>query len=283
MASSNTNGSGALDFSGPDPNASPAATNTGTDIWGLSSNVGKSNVYSVSKGEKGPDGTVVDWGDSHMAPKLVWTPSTAQSWASNFAALSATNPNSFAQTQQELFNAGFYGSTPPSRPGVYGSADKAAFASALQAYLAVIGSAANSDQSAAKPLTFADFIDGAAQSGSAYLAQQKAAGIGGSSGGGSAPAPLNLTDPEQLKATLQSAAQAALHRNLDDSELSTFVSSFHGKEQAAYNSANGGATYTPPDIAGQAAGEITAQHKPEQQQALQASYLDTINSLLGVK
>lgn len=197
---------------------------------------------------------------------------TVESYANSFAAMSQSNPQDFYNMQMELYNAGMYGST-KFIPGQFTNADKAAMKAAMGGYLGVVNS------KSPNPLTFSEYLGRTSQAGKAN--GFGSGGSGGGGGGGASRAPLQLTDAATLRQTLQSASQNALHRDLNDTELSHFVDAFHSKETQAYNAANGGATYSSPDASAQAIETVQSTHTDEESQALKASYNDKILQMLG--
>lgn len=188
--------------------------------------------------------------------------------------MSQNDPNGFANLQADLYLAGHYGSSKPSF-GVGGSADWNAISSAMKDWVAV--------EQSGVPITFEEFL-------SKQAAQGKANGFGtntaAGSGGGSAsapPAPIQLTDPNVLEADANSAAQTTIHRNATAAEQNAFVTSEHAKETAQQTGASGGVVEPQLSLDKLAQNEIVTGDNGEYQQALQASYGDAINSLLGVK
>ena len=97
-----------------------------------------------------------------------------------------------------------------------------------------------------------------------------------------APLTISYTDPETLKATLNSAAENALGRGLTKHELDAFVGAFHAKEAAYQKGAyNNDKSVTNPDYQGEAQSYIQSHNAVEAKQAASASYLDQISQMLG--
>lgn len=250
--------------------SAPASTASAQDTSGYSDPYGLGNLGGVTifLGD-----IPVSTGPAYMggpgrpaAPtttKLSDSAVSATNYVTQFANSSVSNPQSFAALQAALYTAGFYGTSKP-RFGVYTTDDAAAMKKAIQSYVGVV------NPSDPNPLTFSDYLDHAS-------AQSTANGPSTP-----APPPLSLTDPKELEQTLQAAGQNALGRNLSPDELKAFVSSFHGKEKASYNDQIAGKTYTNPDVSGEAVASIAGAHPIEEQQKLQAGYLDKMNQMLGV-
>lgn len=233
-----------------------------TDIWDL----GQYSGSTILLGSSTTTGPAYMGGPNRPAPPTKSSTSvstaSASDFAQQFASLSASNPKLFAQQQEELYAAGFYGTTPP-KFGVYTTRDTSAMGDAIQSYARVAGTGA--------PITWSDYLD------------QASAAPGGPGGSpGPQPPPLQLTDPAELEQTLQQAGQNALGRKLSPKELGSFVSAFHGKEKAAYENQINGKTSTNPDVSGQALNFVDNNNGVEAQQRLQASYLDSLNKMLGV-
>ena len=180
-----------------------------------------------------------------------------------FATSSQQNPSSYAQTQNALYLAGFYGSSKP-KYGVYGTKDKSAMADALKRY----GEVAVQNPG----MTLSQFLS---SNGQALAAN-------GGPGPTRAPLTISYTDPETLKATLNSAAENALGRGLTKHELDAFVGAFHAKEAAYQKGAyNNDKSVTNPDYQGEAQSYIQSHNAVEAKQAASAGYLDQISRMLG--
>jgi hypothetical protein len=194
----------------------------------------------------------------------------ASEYAQFIISLQASNPALYKQYQQQLYKAGYYGSSKPIY-GTYTGRDGQAIQQMLQDYEATDSARVSNGLGRLTPV---DYLADTIKKGGSALAN-----------GGVTRQPLTIqyTDPETLKATLQSAAQDGLGRNLTDKELTTFVSKFHGQEAAAQTGAyNNDTSITPPDAGADAQALVTNQHGPEHDQKLAAGYLDSINQMLGV-
>jgi hypothetical protein len=259
----------------PDPSGlvtgSHATLPSGTlDVYGLGQYgdqtlyLGQSTTTTQRRGPRGsgPDGLGVLQNVTTTAPST----KTALQYMRQFASLSVSDPQAYAALQQQLYNAGFYGTSKP-RYGIYSGTDAGVLKNAIVGYLGVV----NPDNP--NPLTFADYLDHASKQGEANASSNPAP----------ARAPLQLTDPKALEQTLQAASQNALHRDLSKDELAHFVSAFHGKEAAAYNSYGAGQTTTSPDQTGEAKSFVEDGHEAEANGARAAGYMDVLNSLLGVR
>jgi hypothetical protein len=202
-------------------------------------------------------------------PRVISTQNATQ-YAQFIIGLQATNPALYKQYQTMLYKSGYYTGKPVY--GTYTGADGRAIQAMINDYEQYNTSLI---AAGAKQVTPVDYMQ----------RQIKIGGNALSGAGGPAKQPLTVqyTDPASLKATLQSAAQDALGRNLTDGELSAFVSKFHGEEKtqqtAAYNNAS---SVTPPDAGAQAQADVLGQHGPEHDQKLASGYLDSIAQQLGV-
>jgi hypothetical protein len=203
-------------------------------------------------------------------PTTQYLSQTAQDYVTKFATLQQSDPAAFAALQAQLYAANAYGSNKPIT-GVYSADDAAAMNAAIVAYERATAGGVVSK------ISFTDWLKQQA-------ALVKAAG--GPGGGGPARAPLVIqyTDPAELKEGLNQKAQEELGRNLSDKEVKFFVNFFHGKEAGAQRSAyNGASSVTPPEVTGEAQSFVLDNNDKEVQQRLQATYLDSLNSMLGVK
>jgi hypothetical protein len=183
----------------------------------------------------------------------------------------SNNPQKFAQMQKQLYAAGFYHGSKPV-PGAFTTADQTAMANAIKDYASV----SNSFTGPHAPKTLSEYIDAVAGFNQAF---------GSGSGGGSGRAPLTIsyTDPAELHAGLQQAAQNALGRNLNPDELNEFTKVFHSKEAAAQTSAYNGGNSTNPEMTGEAQQFVDQHNSQEEGERLQATFLDQLNSTLGIK
>lgn len=273
-----TNPSGAYDPAQAAQDAATAAAQTtandtplrqfpdGTvDLYGLG-NIGEQGVFTgTAPGQGGW------WGADMPGQHSVFTP--AYKVMQTYAQMSATDPNSFAAVQSSLYQAGDYGSTKPNW-GVWTQKDGAAFTSALRGYLGIIQTL---DGKA--PMTFAEWLAKSAATGAANAA--------------AAPGtPISITDTTTLEGDANASGQKLLGRDLSSGEASDFAANFQQEEingQEAKAGAKGAdgetivqmpSRYDAPTAAEQM---IKSKNTPEYHQALQASYGDVINQLLGVK
>lgn len=234
------------------------------DIYGLGQ-ISNAQLYmgdaDSDYGAQGPHG--------RQNTRIVSSPtySSAYGLMQQYAGLAASNPGEYANIQVDLYNAGFLTSKP--NWGVWGPKDGDAVGSAIQAYLQL--------QQSGSPLSFAEYL---AQSSS--MGKANGFGTGSSAGGGGAASVIQLTDPKVLEADANSAAQSSIHRNLTAGEQAKFVARQHAAE-AGEQTATGGTVTTAGDPTATALTDIQTNDNPEYQQALQASYIDTINNVLGVK
>jgi hypothetical protein len=183
--------------------------------------------------------------------------------------LQTSNPTLYKQYQKELYQAGYYGNSKPAY-GTYTGMDGRAFSNFIQDYGAKNGSLIANNLNEITP--------------EQYLAQTIKLG-GGALNAGPAKQPLtiNYTDPAALKEVLQSAAQKNLGRDLSPKELAGFISEFHGKEAAAakanYNNAS---SATQPEATGEAQSFIDQGFTMEEGQRRGATFVDSLNQMLGV-
>lgn len=193
---------------------------------------------------------------------------TANAYFQQFANMSLTDKAGYIALQQRLIKAGAYGNGKPIL-GVYSAADGDAMKTVLAGYIGLV----NSNPGGGNALKFSDYLNMVIKGG----------GIGGGGGGGPTRAPLQLTDPKTLKESLQQAAQNRLGRDLGADEVATFTDAFHAAERSAYNAAGAGRTVTGPDVSGRSLAQLDENHKVEEGQRNQASNLDALAQLLGVK
>lgn len=248
------------------PSGSNDVYNFGQDLGNSSVFLGTQKTYGVN----GPDALKAGGSNkpaSSTSPVVKSANSFMQTWANS----SVTDPKFFAQYQMQLFASGFYGNSPP-RWGVYTTTDAAAMKKALQSYSGIV------NPNDPNPVTFADYLDHA-------MGQVNAnGGFGGGGGATRAPLTISYTDPAELHETLQTAAQSDLGRNLGPKELALFVKVFHGKEASAQRAAyNGASSATNPEATGESQDYVAANNTKEAGERSTATYLDSINQLLGVK
>lgn len=186
--------------------------------------------------------------------------------------MSTSNPGEYANLQADAYAAGLYGSTKPNF-GHFSAKDGSVFGDAMKSYLMI--------QQSGSPMTFAEYLANGASQGAANGLM---VGINGAGGGGGGQAPtIQLMNPDVLGAAGDAAAQSTIHRNLTASEQAKFVASQHAAETAQQMAQPGQTVETATDPQSAATQEIKTQDNPEYTQALSASYMDAINSLLGVK
>lgn len=218
--------------------------------------------YAPGNTEAGQRAVAGGYDDSKLAKVATIQSMSTEDYMREFASWSVSDPNSFAQMQFELYQAGKYGSSKPNF-GVYSTDDAAAMKDAMNGYLGVV------NPNSPNPLTFADYLDRASGQG-------KANGFGG--GGGSSRAPLQLTANGTLDAELTAASDQNLGRDANDAEKASFQQTYHGQEQTQYN---GGAAAG--SISAEAANVTqTGAANPEYQTHMQTGYADKMLSMLGV-
>jgi hypothetical protein len=185
--------------------------------------------------------------------------------------LQQTDPSQYRAIQEQLYQSGAYGRTKPVL-GSYSTTDGAVIQKALGEYTTWLSSVT---QFGGKPETFQWF-----------LKNQKSLGLGPNSGGGGGKAPLTIsyTDPAELHAALQNAAQSALGRNLNSEELAKFVAVFHRKEASAQETAyHNGRSTTNPEVTGESYDFVQGNNTKEANQRHEATLLDALNSLVGAR
>lgn len=276
-ASSGSNSSSAFSYK-PQTAASITTSSSlpsgSNDVYNFGSDLGNSSVFlgtQTSYGKNGPD-AIKQGGNSKPVTSSSPVVRSANSFMQTWANSSVSNPQFFAQYQEQLYASGFYGSSKP-RFGVYTTDDAAAMKRALQSYAGIV------NPNDPNPVTFADYLDHA-------MSQVNANGGFGGGMGGSARAPLTIsyTDPAELHEAALSAAQQAIGRDLSSSELDRFTKAFHGKEASAQRAAyNGASSVTNPEVTGESKSFVDANNSKEEGERMQATYLDSINQLLGVK
>lgn len=189
------------------------------DVYGLG-NVANQSIYVGYTGTPVPGGSAQGqknastFGDNKLPDQGQNAYTPAYKLMQRFAQESVTNPNSFAALQADLFQAGLYGTTPPTW-GTWTAKDGDAIVQAFKGYTAV--------SQTGVPLTFEDWLSGAASAGTA--SQQSKVN------------PVSYTPTDYLQKAAQSAARATLGHELSESDLQKFVSSFHSQEATAQGGA----------------------------------------------
>lgn len=163
-------------------------------------------------------------------PSTVPVTSTPLEYLQQFASWSVTSPDQYAALQQQLYQSGFYGSSKP-RLGIYSTSDAKAMKEAITGYLGVVNPANPN------PLTLSDYLDHASAQGQQ---DQKAAPA----------APLQVTDPSQIRSAAQAAFQAATGKGATDAQLNAFVAQFQSQQTSAQTAVSG--TVSSPDLSAEA-------------------------------
>jgi hypothetical protein len=132
--------------------------------------------------------------------------------------LYASNPGEYLQLQQALFAAGFYGSTSATSIP-WGSDPQGTTYDAWKKVLI----AAQQAQQAGYDITPTDLLNDAVKR---HQAAQKGIPVPKN------PLIIQQTDPAVLRGVAQTAAQAALGRNLSADEVNSFVEEYHKQEAA---------------------------------------------------
>jgi hypothetical protein len=192
--------------------------------------------------------------------------------------LYASNPAEYLQLQQALFAAGFYGSTPASSIP-WGSDPQG---TTYDAWKKVV-IASQQAQQAGYNITPTDLLNDAV---ARHKAAQKGIAVP------KAPLIIQQTDPAVLRGVAQTAAQAALGRNLSASEVNSFVEEYH-KQEAAISKQNyeaqqdqTGGTHTITNLTegsaqAMAEEEVKKNHPVEYQGQQLAGYIGVLQQLIN--
>lgn len=179
----------------------------------------------------------------------------------------------YEQLQKELWQAGFYGQTSfdSVHVGQWTSQTQSALHDAIKSYEAV-------SRGGQLPETFTEFV-AANQAGVSAGGQQAKSSGSGSSG----PPPVNLADPDSIKAAAQSAAMTALGQGLSDDQLNAFVSQFQQAQQSAHNAAyaDGSTQYSDPNLSDEAAAYAQKADPGAYQQNQHQAYMDALVNLFA--
>ncbi len=201
---------------------------------------------------------------------------TINAQLANLRAMSVNDPEAYAAYLWRLWAAGFLGSGPWETINT-GAWSKEAGDAFVNAAVTVADLQANGVE-----VSFDDYLDKA-------IAGRDKDGDGQPDDGSTTPPTINaFTDPETLRLTVQSAAQAALGRDLSESEANAFLSVFRDLEAKANATANAaqtdttGGTYdtSRPDASGQAAAFVESGSPTEADSYQMAGYGDALRSLL---
>ena len=215
-----------------------------------------------------PDGSVqsLDSLHKHSAPNMV-SPSELMR---SIATMSVSDPKAFLAIQTYL-SSGAWGTV-----HVNGVFDKETESALGQAMLDWTKLTRAGDQN---PNDI-----GIAESFKKYLqtAGTTALNLGNGSGSSQAPFQPSLTDPTQIKADAQNAAQAALGRGLSPAELNAFVDHFHQEQiqsqRAAYN---GVGNVTAPDLSSDAMQFVQQNNPKEYKQNQRSNFLDMLANMMA--
>jgi hypothetical protein len=189
--------------------------------------------------------------------------------------LYAKDPKAYLALQQQLYQGGFYGSTPAS--SIPWGTDPAG--STYDAYKKVL-IAAQQAQAIGHSLTPDQVLAQAIQ-------QHQAAAAAGPSG--KPGMVVQYSDPAVLRGLVQQAAQASLGRNLSTEQVNAFVNEFHAQE-AAFSKKNYAAQLdqtgkefdlTQPNAAAQAQEFVDQSNPKEEGGQLLASYVGRLQQMLS--
>lgn len=223
------------------------------------------HLHELAPGENGGPGYDVN------VPHSFDVRRSAVDLMKEFAAMSQNDPMKFAAIQKALADGNFYGSAST----IYGGWNiqtERALAGAMESYLKV-------SEGAGVPVSFMQYLANTATANQ-QINGNAGNGMGGSHGSAITPKP-ELADPMALRATVQSAAQAALGETLKPSEVNRFVNEFHRLETQQFNNHLQGASYTNPDMT-TAAEQFVAQNNTQGAEQYNArGYMDALlNTLL---
>lgn len=216
-----------------------------------------------------------------MGPAQSRSVMTIEAGVQNLAAMASNNKPAYQQMLDRLLHAGYLSRADYAAAGGQWSAAVGTAFSLAARDVAVV----NTTQQGVNT-TLIGFLD----SKQGVLDAAEAAG----GAGGNAPyQPITraYTDPEAIKASAKSQAEAALGRKLSDAEENELLHHFRGLENAMYDAidaagtaGNGGGTYTRPDATGQIDSFLDS-GALEQEQAnwSAAGYGEALLSLFGVR
>lgn len=240
--------------------ASTAVPDSGTDIFGLPSNMKDERIYvgyipptpprkgtRIVGGEKLP---AINSGSTDVNNSTV----TAHDLIQHFHDLAnSTNPytrKQWADVQMQLQAMNAYGTDTRINYGGWNGQDVTALDNALKGYLG----GSDTDMT-----TFEEYLAKQAAQGAANQLDMNQPGAPGT---GTQRAPLSLTNSADLNAAGDTAGQQLLGHSLDPSQQGQFTDSFHSQEQAAYDAAGAGdgAAYQAQPTAANAARQFVVDH-----------------------
>lgn len=266
------------DYSGSsDPTGTPTTTTNPLDVWHLGNYYGQPIGVGIVPGHTGPvspNGQDLTPGKTNSTPTHIdyrqtqdYVKKVAELWAQATAGGGDQNAmQQYVGLQNALFNAGAYGST------AYNSIRWGSWQGTEQALVKAISDYEDFVSGSGLPMTFDD-----------YLASHRTGGIAtgvlnpngtGATGSGQSAPQVNLTDPTEIRAAAQQAAQASLGHTFTPKQLDAFVNQFHAAQTAAQTSTD--ASVTTPDLSSEALAE--AQSGPNAQEFANhqaQGYMDT--------
>lgn len=234
-SSVSVNPDGSLNLGGITGSAAiPVDSSGAVDEWNLPSFL-KGHVFWWDSGmtkQTGGQSRTTNNGQDAVAGKTVAVDkphsfdinASAETIMKQFAAMSYNDPAQFMGLQAALAQGPWASGLKPS--GTFDSQTETALAKAMTQYLKLT-------ESAGVSVSFKQYLANAAQGGAGGYGTVN--GLGGS-GSGSVSS-VSLTDPAELMAQAQTAAQAALGHTMTQEQLNTFVSNFHTAQTNAQHKA----------------------------------------------
>lgn len=220
-------------------------------------------------------------GSTGKSPEPIVHSAGAEDFMQQVASLAATDPQTLANYQIQMWKSGLYGNVDLSdiSLGHWTTDTASAFKKVLSGYKQ------------------ADALGGLTSQQKSvfdYLGDLSGTPVGKAAKDLAGPAPVttvnNFTDPNSVSAAAQSAAQSALGRNLSDKEIEKFVTEFHAVQanyNKTYNSAQQdtkGGTFnlTQPDLSSQAQAFAQSSNPNEAAANKASDYVVALQQMLGV-
>lgn len=260
---------------------STSTTNNPADIWGLKNLYGQPVFLGVGTQLPQNDAGGFVAGRTALPDDLNQTMKPTQDvmkWATTLfdqqSAERKRNPGaltSYEALQQSLWQAGFYGQTTYDHVHVGQLTSQT-----TNALVSALGKYEQASTGAQSPITFSEFIGQNAQSS----AQGGEDSPGGAGSGTSAASQVSVTDPNDIRAAAQQAAQDSLGYGLSATQLSSFVQSFQAKQTAAETST--AATVTSPDLTEDAVAYAQQQNPGAYQQHQSDAYQNALLDMMGL-
>lgn len=180
-----------------------------------------------------------------------------------YAALSANDPQAFIAIQK-LLASGPWGKV--NETGAFDANTESALGQAMAQYLKL-------SHGAGVAMSFSEYLQKTAATAQAL------GGDGTSLKQGSAPPPINLTDPAEIKAAAQSAFQDALGKGATSDQLDAFVKKFQSAQTSAQLTTSG--SMSMPDLSSQSMAYAQKADPQGFKDNQRTSFLDQLVNLLG--